>query len=66
MNGFICVQVLWLLRHHDNLPTQKIKGASKAEDLVDRHMPELLFHMEELRALVKKYSQVFHIYLIIV
>ena len=29
-----------------------------AEELVDRCLPELLFHMEELRALVKKYSQV--------
>lgn len=55
-------EVLWLLRHHDNMPLQKVKGSSKAEDLVDRHLPELLFHMEELRALVKKYSQVLQRY----
>uniref|UniRef100_A0A2P2IAK1 Membrane-associated protein Hem-like n=1 Tax=Hirondellea gigas TaxID=1518452 RepID=A0A2P2IAK1_9CRUS len=55
-------EVLWVLRHHDNLPLQKVKGSSKAEDLVDRHLPELLFHMEELRALVKKYSQVLQRY----
>ncbi|XP_018027145.1 membrane-associated protein Hem isoform X4 [Hyalella azteca] len=55
-------EVLWLLRHHDNLPQQKVKNGCKQEDLVDRHLPELLFHMEELRALVKKYCQVLQRY----
>lgn len=32
------------------------------EDLVDRHLPELLFHMEDLRVLVRKYSQVMQRY----
>lgn len=41
-------EVYWLLRHNDNPPQQKSKGKS-AEDLVDRQLPELLFHMEELR-----------------
>lgn len=41
-------EVLWLLRHNDNPPQHKAKGKS-AEDLVDRQLPELLFHMEELR-----------------
>ncbi|GAB0101031.1 Membrane-associated protein Hem [Sergentomyia squamirostris] len=50
-------EVLWLLRHNDNPPIVKGKGKS-TEDLVDRQLPELLFHMEELRALVRKYSQV--------
>lgn len=54
-------EVLWLLRHHDNMPQQKVKGC-KPDELVDRHLPELLFHMEELRALVKKYSQVLQRY----
>jgi hypothetical protein len=36
------------LRHNDNPPQQKSKGKT-AEDLVDRQLPELLFHMEELR-----------------
>ncbi|KAJ8688113.1 hypothetical protein QAD02_023908 [Eretmocerus hayati] len=55
-------EVLWLLRHGDNPPIQG-KGKGKAsEDLVDRQLPELLFHCEELRALVRKYSQVLQRY----
>ncbi|OXA44151.1 membrane-associated protein Hem [Folsomia candida] len=54
-------EVVWLIRHHDNPPQHK--GKSKAtEDLTDRQLPELLFHMEELRALVRKYSQVIQRY----
>lgn len=56
-------EVFWLLRHNDNPPLQKTKGKS-TEDLVDRQLPELLFHMEELRALVRKYSQVMQRYYI--
>lgn len=56
-------EVFWLLRHNDNPPLQKAKGKS-TEDLVDRQLPELLFHMEELRALVRKYSQVMQRYYI--
>ena len=50
-------EIYWLLRHNENPPprTGKVK---LQEDLVDRYLPELLFHMEELRALVRKYSQV--------
>lgn len=54
-------EVYWLLRHSDNPPVQKGKSKS-AEDLVDRQLPELLFHMEELRLLVRKYSQVLQRY----
>nr|CAD7430116.1 unnamed protein product [Timema monikensis] len=54
-------EVYWLLRHNDNPPLQKSKGKT-TEDLVDRQMPELLFHMEELRVLVRKYSQVMQRY----
>lgn len=32
------------------------------EDLVDRCLPELIFHMEEIRALVRKYTQVIQRY----
>lgn len=48
--GLCCArdEVYWLLRHNDNPPQQKSKGKT-AEDLVDRQLPELLFHMEELR-----------------
>ncbi|CAB0009496.1 unnamed protein product [Nesidiocoris tenuis] len=39
------------------------KGKGKhADDLIDRQLPELLFHMEELRILVRKYSQVIQRY----
>lgn len=54
-------EVLWLLRHNDNPPTHKAKGKS-TEDLIDRQLPELLFHMEDLRVLVRKYSQVMQRY----
>ncbi|EFX89764.1 membrane-associated protein Hem-like [Daphnia pulex] len=54
-------EVNWLLRHHDNPPPRSNKGKT-AEDLVDRHLPELLFYMEEIRALVRKYSQVLQRY----
>lgn len=53
-------EVYWLLRHNENPPPQK-KGKS-TEDLIDRQLPELLFHMEELRVLVRKYSQVMQRY----
>jgi NCK-associated protein 1 len=49
-------EVYWLLRHHENPPPRQGK-VKLQEDLVDRYLPELLFHMEELRALVRKYSQ---------
>ncbi|KAK7790225.1 hypothetical protein R5R35_014534 [Gryllus longicercus] len=61
--GLCCArdEVFWVLRHNDNPPQQKSKGKT-AEDLVDRQLPELLFHMEELRVLVRKYSQVMQRY----
>uniref|UniRef100_A0A0V0G7U7 Putative membrane-associated hematopoietic protein n=1 Tax=Triatoma dimidiata TaxID=72491 RepID=A0A0V0G7U7_TRIDM len=61
--GLSCAkdEIYWLLRHNDNPPLQKSKGKS-TEDLVDRQLPELLFHMEELRILVRKYSQVIQRY----
>ncbi|KAI3369922.1 hypothetical protein L3Q82_024728, partial [Scortum barcoo] len=46
-------EVLWLVRHSENMP--KIKTP---EDYVDNHMAELLFHMEKLRGLMRKYSHV--------
>lgn len=53
-------EVGWLLRHADNVPQrwrQKL-----ADLLVDRQLPELLFLMEVLRALVRKYQQVIQRY----
>lgn len=62
-------EVVWLVRHYDNPPLPrsataiKIQNKNKVtEDLTDRQLPELLFHMEELRALVRKYSQVIQRY----
>lgn len=50
-------EIYWLLRHNDNQPQQKNKGKT-AEDLVDRQLPELLFHMEELRGKVLNFSSI--------
>lgn len=56
-------EVNWLLRHYDNVPTKQGKPKAQGEDyLVDRQLPELLFHIEELRALVRKYNQVIQRY----
>lgn len=57
-------EVAWLLRHGDNPPVRQGKIKTHAEDLVDRQLPELLFHIEELRALVRKYNQVIQRYYI--
>lgn len=46
-------EVLWLVRHSENMP--KIKTP---EDYIDNQMAELLFHMEKLRGLMKKYNHV--------
>lgn len=54
-------EVQWLLRHYDNPPVRPGKK-THSEDLVDRQLPELLFHIEELRALVRKYNQVIQRY----
>ncbi|XP_027196492.2 nck associated protein 1 Hem [Dermatophagoides pteronyssinus] len=56
-------EVYWLLRHYENPPSRQ-SGKSKVspEDLIDRQLPELLFYIEELRGLVRKYSQVIQRY----
>lgn len=56
-------EINWLLRHYDNPPSRAGRTNKIQQDnLIDRHLPELLFHIEELRALVKKYNQVFQRY----
>lgn len=55
-------EVNWLLRHAENQPHNKGKIKYQTEDLTDRQLPELLFHMEELRALIRKYYQVIQRY----
>ncbi|KAJ8259356.1 hypothetical protein COCON_G00183680 [Conger conger] len=46
-------EVLWLLRHAENVPKTKTP-----EDYVDPQLAELLFYMEKLRALMSKHSRV--------
>ncbi|XP_061785032.1 nck-associated protein 1-like [Nerophis lumbriciformis] len=46
-------EVLWLVRHTENMPKMKT-----LEDYIDNQMAELLFHMERLRGLMRKYQHV--------
>ncbi|XP_028262239.1 nck-associated protein 1-like [Parambassis ranga] len=46
-------EVLWLVKHSENMPKLKTP-----EDYVDNQMAELLFYMEKLRGLQRKYSHV--------
>ncbi|KPM08243.1 hypothetical protein QR98_0067590 [Sarcoptes scabiei] len=56
-------EIYWLLRHSENPPIrQSGKSRISPEDLLDRQLPELLFYIEELRGLVRKYSQVIQRY----
>uniref|UniRef100_A0A4W6EJ62 NCK associated protein 1 like n=1 Tax=Lates calcarifer TaxID=8187 RepID=A0A4W6EJ62_LATCA len=50
-------EVLWLVRHSENMP--KIKTP---EDYVDNQMAELLFYMQKLRGLMRKYNHVLQRY----
>ncbi|KAJ8298681.1 hypothetical protein KUTeg_022741 [Tegillarca granosa] len=52
----------WLLRHFDNPPSKRHNIKMSQEDFVDRQLPELLFYMEELKGLVRKYNQVMQRY----
>lgn len=60
-------EILWLLRHYDNPRVKKGAASGKnavnpTEELMDRQLPELLFHVEELRGLIRKYNQVIQRY----
>ncbi|XP_038149173.1 nck-associated protein 1-like [Cyprinodon tularosa] len=46
-------EVLWLVRHSENMPKMKT-----LDDYNDNQMAELLFHMEKLRGLMRKYNHV--------
>ncbi|XP_058488770.1 nck-associated protein 1-like [Solea solea] len=50
-------EVLWLVRHSENMP--KIKTP---EDYIDNQMAELLFYMEKLRSLLRKFNHVIQRY----
>ena len=55
------MQIIWLMHHHENPPLRQAKN-KVTDDLIDRNLPELLFYMEEIRGLVRKYSQVLQRY----
>ncbi|XP_076471600.1 nck-associated protein 1-like isoform X3 [Babylonia areolata] len=55
-------EVHWVLRHVANPPSRRHNVRLPQEDFHDRQLPELLFYMEELRGLVKKYNQVMQRY----
>lgn len=55
-------EVNWLLRHAENQSQNKGKIKFQSEDLTDRQLPELLFYLEELRALIRKYYQIIQRY----
>ncbi|KAG9340612.1 hypothetical protein JZ751_021168 [Albula glossodonta] len=50
-------EVLWLLRHSENIPKTKTP-----EDYVDSQLAELLFYMEKLRTMVTRHSRVLQRY----
>ncbi|XP_066287514.1 nck-associated protein 1-like isoform X4 [Branchiostoma lanceolatum] len=54
-------EVLWLLRHSEN-PAPKLNKRPNPVDYEDRQLPELLYYMEELRGLLRKYNQVMQRY----
>nr|XP_022336784.1 nck-associated protein 1-like isoform X4 [Crassostrea virginica] len=56
-------EIHWLLRHHANHPPKNTVKLSQ-EDFVDRQLPELLFNMEELKSLLRKYKQVVQRYFV--
>lgn len=55
-------EICWLLRHVENPPPKDQRKKTSEADFEDRQLPELLFHIEELRSLVKKYSQILQRY----
>ncbi|XP_065844432.1 nck-associated protein 1 homolog [Oscarella lobularis] len=57
-------EVLWLVRHFTNDPVPKPKSKLNPADFKDKGLPELLYYMQELRALVRKYSQVMQRYFV--
>ncbi|XP_052216371.1 membrane-associated protein Hem-like isoform X3 [Dreissena polymorpha] len=55
-------EVHWLLRHFQNPPSKRHNIKMNQEDFMDRQIPELLFYIEELKGIVKKYHQVMQRY----
>ena len=71
---FVCMalsmardEVLWLLRHIDAWPlvnTHKKSREALNSVVVDKHLPELLFFVNELRLLVQRHQQIISAYYI--
>lgn len=67
-------EILWLQRHASyGRSSARAQHGSKAtrggapvlpfdDDLIDRYLPELLFRLEELRGLMRKYNEVIQCY----
>ncbi|XP_059172093.1 nck-associated protein 1-like [Physella acuta] len=51
-------EVLWLIRHSENLQPKKYNVKVSADDFSDRQLPELLFYIEDLRGLLKKHRKI--------
>uniref|UniRef100_A0AAZ3QM88 Nck-associated protein 1 n=1 Tax=Oncorhynchus tshawytscha TaxID=74940 RepID=A0AAZ3QM88_ONCTS len=49
-------EIIWLLRHADNIQKKS------TDDFIDKHVAELIFYMEELRAHIRKYGPVMQRY----
>uniref|UniRef100_A0A4W5RUB7 Nck-associated protein 1 n=1 Tax=Hucho hucho TaxID=62062 RepID=A0A4W5RUB7_9TELE len=49
-------EIIWLLRHADNIQKKS------TDDFIDKHVAELIFYMEELRAHIRKYGPVIQRY----
>ena len=48
-----------MIHHHENLPTKSSKQGDKiAEDLNERYLGEMLFYMEQMRRIIRKYDKV--------
>lgn len=58
-------EVLWLLRHIDAWPlvnTHKKSREALNSVVIDKHLPELLFYVNELRLLVQRHQQIISAY----
>ena len=48
-----------MVNHQENLPTKNVKQNTKlADDLDEKYLAEMLFYMEQMRRLIRKYDKV--------
>ncbi|XP_055900787.1 nck-associated protein 1-like isoform X2 [Biomphalaria glabrata] len=55
-------EILWLLRHIHLSTLKKQNMKISPDDFTDRQLPELIFYMEDIKVLVKKYKEVVQSY----